>query len=91
MSRRPTRADLARHYSLEWLQEREDAQTEPCPDCRAPAGTPCHNPITGRPLDRSPAHPGRIRARTSRTAGSSRPSTADASSRRSSPTRQRVA
>lgn len=63
MSRRPTRAELADHYRREWLQEREDAQVVPCPHCRAAAGTPCQNPITGRPLDRAPAHPARIRAR----------------------------
>lgn len=102
MSRRPTRTDLADHYRREWLQEREDAQAVPCPDCRAAAGTPCHNPITGRPLDRAPAHPARIRdrARTARTGstaptagtgGYSRPSTAAATSRRSSPTPPRAA
>lgn len=63
MSRRPTTAQLAHQRSLEWLQEREDAQTEPCPDCGAPAGTACTNPRTGQPLGRAPAHPGRIRAR----------------------------
>lgn len=63
MTRHPTHAQLAHQHSLEWLQEREDAQTEPCPDCHAPTGTACTNPITGLPLGRAPAHHGRIRAR----------------------------
>jgi hypothetical protein len=90
--RRLTRAQLTAQASLEWLQEREDAQTVPCPGCLAPSQVTCRNPITGEPLQRFPAHPARItlRARTSRTAGSSR-STVAATSALRSPTRSRAA
>jgi hypothetical protein len=61
--RRPTRAQLADLRYLEWLQEREDAQTERCETCQAPPGETCRNLVTGRPLDREPAHLTRIRRR----------------------------
>ncbi|MFR9807097.1 hypothetical protein ACL02T_33090 [Pseudonocardia sp. RS010] len=61
-SSRPTRAQTRDRHRLEWLCEREDAQTVPCPDCHAPSGSTCTHP-TGQPLVRAPAHPGRIRAR----------------------------
>lgn len=62
---RPTHADIADHYRLEWLCERDDAETVPCPPapygCGQPAGKHCVNPITGRELN-APAHGARIRA-----------------------------
>jgi hypothetical protein len=37
-----------------------DAQTILCPDCHAPIGQTCLNTITGKPLERFPAHINRI-------------------------------
>lgn len=63
--RRPTRAELADHYALDWLAEREAAETQPCPPaprgCGVPAGRTCRSPL-GRPLLGPPAHPARIHA-----------------------------
>ncbi len=61
---RPTTAQLADQCALEWLQERHDAETEPCPTCRARPGQTCLNVHTGRPLAWQPAHLNRIRRRT---------------------------
>lgn len=63
---RPTTAETADYYRQEWLCERDDAETQPCPPrneggCDQPAGLTCINPITGLPLHGPPAHPARIR------------------------------
>lgn len=61
--RRPTTAQLADLRYLEWLQEREDAETEQCTTCQAPPGETCRNLVTGERLSREPAHLTRIRRR----------------------------
>lgn len=60
--RRPTRAELAEHYYRVWLEERDSAQTQPCPACHAARGEVCRNVHTGQPLAHLPAHNDRIRA-----------------------------
>jgi hypothetical protein len=63
MSRqRPNRTELARHYELQWLLERADAETVDCPTCGSIVGVTCWNAAAGRALERSPAHPARIAA-----------------------------
>lgn len=57
MTRQRTRHELA---NLDWLIDREHAQTVPCRDCGQPAGHTCINLRTGQPLDRLPAHSTRI-------------------------------
>jgi hypothetical protein len=61
---RLTRAQLADWYRLEWLAERELAETVDCTDCPAVAGMTCVNRFSGRPLTGPPAHPARIRRAT---------------------------
>lgn len=63
MSRsRPTRDELRRHHTVEWLQERASAETMLCPECHAKPGITCTNLHTGRPLQGQPAHLARILA-----------------------------
>lgn len=63
MTRRPRRN---RTPSLDFLADRDQAETVPCPTCQAPAGHTCTRPEphTGRPvpLVNLPAHPARITA-----------------------------
>lgn len=51
---------------LDWLQQRDHAETIPCPDCNAPAGQTCTRTSwhTGEttPLDHLPAHIARSKA-----------------------------
>ncbi|WP_425296598.1 zinc finger domain-containing protein [Nocardia abscessus] len=51
---------------MDWLIQRDHAETVPCPDCGEPSGVTCSRPEphTGRrlPLENLPAHTGRIRA-----------------------------
>lgn len=61
-ARRPTRTQLRDHPSMGWLQARDEAETVPCPTCRARPGNTCVNINTGRPLGRLPAHSARMRA-----------------------------
>ena len=61
---RPSRAQLTDLSTLEWMQERHDAETETCPTCRARPAQTCLNVHTGRPLSWQPAHLARIRLRT---------------------------
>lgn len=65
MTRRLSRADVAREHTLEWLMQRDDAERRPCETCRAAAGVTCANVHTGRPLTWQPAHDARLRSRRS--------------------------
>ena len=50
---------------LEWIQQRHEAQTVPCPECGVPAGEVCVSVAArdeGRELERLPCHWKRIRA-----------------------------
>lgn len=51
------RARAARH---DWLEIHAHALTVPCRDCKAIEDEPCHNAVTGDPLDGPPAHISRI-------------------------------
>lgn len=66
MTRRPTRAQLADEHTLDWLAERDAAETQPCPrpprGCGVAAGQTCQNPYSRLPLRGPPAHPARILA-----------------------------
>ena len=47
-------------HSLDWHQTRTNAETVPCPYCRAPAGHTCRNRYTGLKVT-FPAHPDRTK------------------------------
>jgi hypothetical protein len=58
--RRPLVAEVRHEHSIQWLLDRDDAEREPCAECRAEVGGTCTNVHTGQPLTGQPAHVVRI-------------------------------
>ena len=49
-------AERQQAADAEWRIERETAQQVACPWCKAPAGEPCINSVTGNAMRKPPAH-----------------------------------
>lgn len=64
-TRRLSRADVTREHTLDWLMQREDAETRICETCHAAAGVTCRNVHTGQPITLWPGHIARLHLTTS--------------------------